>query len=82
MRHGIQNSMKLVSVNVEQMQAFVTINNVEIMINLHANVNNGLIKIYAIQDLSGILVHVNVNVINHVMLENIQIMKTVSVEND
>ena len=53
------------------MQAFVTINNVEIMINLHANVNNGLIKIYAIQDLSGILVHVNVNVINHVMLENI-----------
>ena len=33
-----------------------------------------------IQDLFGILVIVNVNVINYMMLENIQIMKIVNVE--
>ena len=35
---------------------------------------------YAIKDWFGIQVIVNVNVINHVMLENIYIIKTVSVE--
>ena len=35
---------------------------------------------YAIKDLFGVQVIVNVNVINHVMLENIYIIKTVSVE--
>ena len=53
------------------MQPFVIINNVGIMINVGVNVKNGLIKFYVIEDIFGILVIVNVNVINHVMLENI-----------
>ena len=32
MKQVIQNGIKLVNVNVDQMQVFVTINNVEIMI--------------------------------------------------
>ena len=34
------NEMKRVTVNVDQMQAFVIINNVGIMINVGANVKN------------------------------------------
>ena len=49
----------------------MTINNVVIMINAGVNVKNGLAKEYVIRDLFGILVIVNVNAINHMMLENI-----------
>ena len=39
--------------------------------NVDVNANNWLTKEYMIQDLFGILVIVNVNVINYTMLENI-----------
>ena len=72
--------MKHVSVNVDCMQMLIIINNVGMMINVDANVKNWLIKVHAIKDMLGILVVVSVNVINHVMLASIWIMKTVSVE--
>ena len=53
------------------MQAFVIINNVGMIINAGVNAKKGLIKVYVIKDLFGIQVIVSVNVINHVMLENI-----------
>ena len=40
MKQGIQNGMKLVNVNVDQMQVFVIINNAGIMINAGENANN------------------------------------------
>ena len=40
MKQDIQNGMKRVSVNVDQMQLFVTINNAGIMINADVNVKN------------------------------------------
>ena len=46
--------MKLVNVNVDQMQAFVIINNVRIMINADVNANNLLKKEYVMKDLFGI----------------------------
>ena len=52
------------------MQVFVIINNVGIMIKVDVNVNNWLTKEYGIKILFGIQIIVNVNVINHVMLEN------------
>ena len=58
--------MKLVNANVDQMQAFVIINNVGIKINVDVNVKNSLTKEIAIKDLFGILVIVIVNRINHV----------------
>ena len=61
--------MKFVDVNVDQMQVFVMINNVGMKANADVNANN------VIKGLFGILVIVNMNVINHVILENIQIMK-------
>ena len=61
--------MKFVDVNVDQMQVFVMINNVGMKTNADVNANN------VIKGLFGILVIVNMNVINHVILENIQIMK-------
>ena len=73
MKQDTQNGMKRVSVNKDQMQVFVTINNVGMMINAGANANNLLIK-----DLFGILVIVSVSVINRVMQVNTQTMKTVS----
>ena len=60
------------------MQVFVIVNNVAMMINEDVNAENSLTKEYVIRDLFGIQVIVSVNVINHVMLENIEIMKTVS----
>ena len=42
------------------------INNIGIMINADVNLNNWLIKVYMMMDLFGILVYMNVNVINHV----------------
>ena len=53
------------------MQVFVTINSVGIMINSDVNAKNWLTKVNVMMDLFGILVYVNVNVINHVMLNNI-----------
>ena len=40
MKRGIQNSMKRVNVNVDQMQVFVTINNAGMKINVGANAKN------------------------------------------
>ena len=40
MKQDIQNGMKRVSVNVDQMQLFVIINNVGMKINVDANVKN------------------------------------------
>ena len=40
MKQDTQNDIKLVSVNVDYMQAFVIINNVGMMINAHANARN------------------------------------------
>ena len=53
------------------MQVFVIINNVGIKIIVDENVKNQLTSEYVIEDLFGILVIMNANVINHVMLENI-----------
>ena len=39
MKQDIQNDMKHVSVNADYMQAFVTINNVEMMIKSSVNAN-------------------------------------------
>ena len=63
--------MKFVNVNVDQMQVFVIINTVGLMINEDVNAKNWLIKEYVLKDLFGILVIVIMNVINHVMLEYI-----------
>ena len=62
------------------MQVFVTISNIGMMVNACVNVKNWLIKLYVVRDIFGILVIVNVNVINHLILENIQTMKIVNVE--
>ena len=40
MKRGIQNGMKRVNVNVDQMQVFVTINNVGTKINADVNAKN------------------------------------------
>ena len=57
------------------MQVFVMINNVGIMINADVNANDRLEKEDVTNDLFGILVNLNVNVINHVILDNIWIRK-------
>ena len=62
------------------MEVFVIMNDVAIMINVHANVKNWLIKAYLIKDIFEILVIVSVNVINYVMLASTWIMKIASVE--
>ena len=80
MKQDTYNGMKRVNENVDYMQAFVTLSKDGIMINAGVNVKNYLIKMYARKDLFGILVSVRVNVINHVILENIQTMKVASVE--
>ena len=53
------------------MQVFVTINKDGMKTNADVNVKNYLAMGCVIKDLFGILVFVSVNVINHVMLENI-----------
>ena len=58
--------MELVNLNVDKIQVFVIISNVEIMINADVNAKNVLIIEDVIKDLFGILVIVNVNVINYV----------------
>ena len=79
MKQDKQNGMKHVNANVDQMQVFVIINKGEMKINADVNANNSLIKELVIKDLFGILVNVNVNVINLAMLVSIQITNIVSV---
>ena len=62
------------------MQVFVTIINVGMMISASVNAKNWLTKVYLMMNLFGILVIVNVNVVNHVILENMYIIKIVSAE--
>ena len=40
MKQGIQNGMKLVNVNVDQIKVFVILNNVGMKINVGVNVKN------------------------------------------
>ena len=80
MKQDIYNGMKLVNGNVDQMPVFVVLNDIGIKINADVNVKNYLTKEYVIKDLFRIPVIVTVNVINYIMFESIQIIKTVSVE--
>ena len=68
MKQGIYLSMRLVHVNADDIQMFLMTSNVGIRL---ANVD-------VIQDLFGILVFMNVNVVNHVAQGNIQIIKIVN----
>ena len=80
MKHDIYLGMRLVHVNVDSTQVFLTINNTGIKINVDMNAKNWLAKLFVIKDLIVILVYVIVNVTNHVMFENVWIMKIVSIE--
>ena len=65
MKQDIYLDMRLVYVNVDYMQVFLIIKNVGIMIIADVNAkNNWLIKVDMTIDLFGILVYVNVSVIN------------------
>ena len=67
MKQDIYLDMRLVYVNVDYMQVFLIIKNVGIMIIADVNAkNNWLIKVDMIIDLFGILVYVNVSVINQI----------------
>ena len=67
MKQDIYLDMRLVYVNVDYMQVFLIIKNVGIMIIADVNAkNNWLIKVGVIIDLFGILVYVNVSVINQI----------------
>ena len=79
-KQDTQNGMKLVNVNVDQMQVFVMMSNLGIMINVDVNVKNLLTKEDIIKNLFGILLFVNLNVINHVTQDSIQTIKIVNVE--
>ena len=79
MKQDIYNSMTRVSVNIDQMQAFVIIDNVGMMISAGVNAKNSLIKAYAIKDLFVIQMIANVNAIKHVILVSIQTIKVVRV---
>ena len=61
MKQDAQNDMKLVSVNVDLTVVFLIINNFGMMINVSVNAKKYLIKVYARNDLFGILVIVSVN---------------------
>ena len=80
MKQDTQNGMKLVNVNVDQMQVFVMMSNLGIMINVDVNVKNLLTKEDIIKNLFGILLFVNLNVINHATQDSIQTIKIVNVE--
>ena len=60
--------------------SFETIKNLGITINADVNAKNSLSNVDVMMDLFGTLVYVNVNVINHVILENNHVMKIVNVE--
>ena len=53
MKQDTYNDMKLVNVNVDQMQLFVIINNVGTKINVDVNAKNQFIKVYVIKDMLG-----------------------------
>ena len=72
--------MKHVSINEDLMQAFVIINNAGMMINACVNVNNRLIKEFAIKELFETLVIERVNMINHTKWVSIYPRKIVSAE--
>ena len=59
------------------MHVFVITNNFVVKINVDVNVKNSLAKEDATKNLFGIII---VNVINHILLENVQVIKTVNVE--
>ena len=80
MKQDIQNDLKLIYTDADQMQVFVTINNIRVMINADVNVKYCLIKEDVMKDLFAILVIVSENVINHVVLDDIQITKIVNAE--
>ena len=71
------NDIKLESANVVQMQVLVIINNIETKVNVDVNVKNWLTKEHMIMDLFGIVVTVNVSVVNRVISDNIWIIKNV-----
>ena len=76
----MNHDIKLVYVNVDLMKVFVIINSVGIMINENLNEKNWLKKVDVMMDLFGILVCVNVNVINDIILMNIWIMQIVNID--
>ena len=57
------------------MQVFAIVNNSGIMRNADVNIKNWFKKVYAIKYLFGVRVIANVNVKDHAMLENIQLMQ-------
>ena len=71
------NDIKLESANVVQMQVLVIINNIETKVNVDINVKNWLTKEHMIMDLFGIVVTVNVSVVNRVISDNIWIIKNI-----
>ena len=71
--------MKVANVNVDSIQVFVIINKDRIKIKADVYVVY-VIKEYVIKDFFGIPVIVTVDVINHVMLENIWVIKIVNVK--
>ena len=77
MKQDIWNDIKLESANVVQMQVLVIINNIETKVNADVNVKNWLTKEHMIMDLFGIVVTVNVSVVNRVISDNIWIIKNV-----
>ena len=68
MKQGIYLGMRLVHVNADDIQVFLMTSNVGIR----------LAKVDGIKDLFGILVFMNVPVVNHVTQDNIQIIKIVN----
>ena len=72
--------MKLESAIVDYMQVFAIINKDGMKINDDVNVKNLFTKEYVIKNLIEILKTVSVNAVHHVILGNIYIIKTVSVE--
>ena len=77
MKQDMWNDIKLESANVVQMQVLVIINNIETKVNADVNVKNWLTKEHMIMDLFGIVVTVNVSVVNRVISDNIWIIKNV-----
>ena len=80
MKQDTQNSMKRVNADVDQMQVLVSTSKGGMKINADVNKMNCLIKEFVIKNLFGILVTVNVNLINHVILLRIQIMKSANAQ--
>ena len=77
MKQDMWNDIKLESANVVQMQVLVIINNIETKVNVDINVKNWLTKEHMIMDLFGIVVTVNVSVVNRVISDNIWIIKNI-----